>query len=1269
MASNIVNFLKLKEGTEKENGLHIPYQDEADVWTIGYGHTEKGVIGPNTPPITEAEAEAFLKKDIQWAEDTYDKTVSLQQTPNQRDAVVSLIFNVGPGSWGGSNARDYLNKGDIQNFQREAFDKDVGWTKVTDPTTGNLKLSKGLIDRRISERDLYNSDPTPIKSASLGDPEEPEPVAAIAPAPDIGVPPPAIVPKTIQQFRLPASLKFRSRVPASGDRPGVDTDVGIKAMGEEYNSVWSWTAYSHGYPGELTEKEESDYHSGVFHPLDANKGTIYQSEEELMEIATARSHRELNWMYDNLKRSADNRAIISKMGTWQDVWMSVVVGETDPLTFATVLFWPTMPAAVGARIASASAMGASSMGIPELGLHATQPNRTLEESMMYVVAGAVMGSMFGPFMRGKVPDPSSETKKAVHSLLVDGDSIVRGTTPDFVMPGGSAGAAKVGADARIPPGFRQDIDAQVLSGKMTRQDAAIALRNKELEWTRVKYPRTTKIVGFFSPSVRLATSRFLSARGIGENIVEDSLVRQANAYGHTTADYAVETIAASQIQPLRVAVNNTMRSNYEAYVGKRSMTRFSPENMQAKSRGILTYDDFKIEIGKASSQGDMHPNPHVQAAAKALRAEHKKLEKQLLDEGLIPHRMEEIEVEIPAHMRDVDESLAARKKKGGTEVVEPKTKKQMVPSGDAKIPHGDVSYMPRVWNQKKILERFTEFREILIRNITKNMDADDLEKFWDPKHQIDFNAALDETIRSILGRPLSRMDKNLVPQTRFLKGRKLKIPTKEVQEFLDLDPGTIWYTYYRDMIPRLEMQRKFGSYDLSDQLLALDKEVSALLKAETDPKILTRINKDYKAARRDMLAMRDMVLNRYGNPNDPTSWLVGVGRGMRTWNAVTSLGGMMLAAIPDIGIISARMGMDKTIKGAADLGKRIQKENYSRAFLKRIGGALDATLNNRHQAMMMMDDAVGAHKATDDLVRNFSTLTGMAHWNAGMQNIVGLAIIDDLGGMVLRNANPSAKQMKRMAQVYNIDSRMWSRIKEQWGKHGTMDGGLRVPDLHNWTDREAARTLQASFLKEMRTAVVYPGMGDLPLASRSEIGKLVFQFKSFPLAATSRFMLSTLHNANLNPVNSAASILGVLMPLALVSYYVKSLAAGKEPSTEWNVLVREAIDRSGLFGIYSDLNAITEKMTRGQVGLMRALGGEPLSRRASQSVIGDILGPSFGKFGDAAASVGAVADMIAGEDISEGDIRRMRRLVPYQNMFYIRSPLNQAETSIYEAIK
>lgn len=89
-----------------ENGLRLieafegfignPYQDSVGVWTIGYGHTHG--IGPSTPPITQGEAEALLRTDVN---DEYGAAVNrlgrLRLTQNEFDATTSFVYNLGPG--------------------------------------------------------------------------------------------------------------------------------------------------------------------------------------------------------------------------------------------------------------------------------------------------------------------------------------------------------------------------------------------------------------------------------------------------------------------------------------------------------------------------------------------------------------------------------------------------------------------------------------------------------------------------------------------------------------------------------------------------------------------------------------------------------------------------------------------------------------------------------------------------------------------------------------------------------------------------------------------------------------------------------------------------------------------------------------------------------------------------------------------------------------------------------------------------------------------
>ena len=216
---------------------------------------------------------------------------------------------------------------------------------------------------------------------------------------------------------------------------------------------------------------------------------------------------------------------------------------------------------------------------------------------------------------------------------------------------------------------------------------------------------------------------------------------------------------------------------------------------------------------------------------------------------------------------------------------------------------------------------------------------------------------------------------------------------------------------------------------------------------------------------------------------------------------------------------------------------------------------------------------------------------------------------------------------------------------------------MHSPNIELWGNKEAAQVLSSSVLKEVDTAVVTPGAGDLPLVSRSDVGKMIFQFKSFALASHNRILLANVQRIG---VSQTAGFIA-MMAMGAASYGMKEWAAGREPATDWNTLTREMIDKSGYFGYLSDVNSITEKVSRGAIGIQPIIGGEPISRYRAKSVVGDLLGPTAGKASDYATAIGTGVAGVTGGEITESDIRAVRRLIPYQNLIYIRRVLNQLE--------
>lgn len=130
--------------TEQFEGLSLTaYQDSAGVWTIGYGHTA-GVTPDMT--CTQAQAEAWLLADIQWACSVVSSEVKAPLTQNEFNALVDFVFNEGSGHFASSTLLADLNAGNYAAAaaQFEAWDVAGG------------QVVAGLLRRRIAEENEFN---------------------------------------------------------------------------------------------------------------------------------------------------------------------------------------------------------------------------------------------------------------------------------------------------------------------------------------------------------------------------------------------------------------------------------------------------------------------------------------------------------------------------------------------------------------------------------------------------------------------------------------------------------------------------------------------------------------------------------------------------------------------------------------------------------------------------------------------------------------------------------------------------------------------------------------------------------------------------------------------------------------------------------------------------------------------------------------------------------------------------------------------------------
>jgi len=140
------------EKIKKSEGFWPKAKVEIDgLITIGYGFTRNDIpdlqVGDG---ITRQDADQFLHELLTKTYVPFiDKNVKVELNANQKAALISFVYNVGPNAFKNSTLLKKLNAGDYLGASKEM----LRW--------GRMKGRRiaGLAQRRQSEREMFLSDP------------------------------------------------------------------------------------------------------------------------------------------------------------------------------------------------------------------------------------------------------------------------------------------------------------------------------------------------------------------------------------------------------------------------------------------------------------------------------------------------------------------------------------------------------------------------------------------------------------------------------------------------------------------------------------------------------------------------------------------------------------------------------------------------------------------------------------------------------------------------------------------------------------------------------------------------------------------------------------------------------------------------------------------------------------------------------------------------------------------------------------------------------
>lgn len=133
-------LIKKFEGCELE-----AYQCSANVWTIGYGHTQ-GVKEGDV--CTQEDADRMLEEDLEEFEGYVQEAVNVPLEQHEFDALVAWTYNLGPSNLRSSTMLKRLNDSKFDQVPSEMR----RWNKA------GGKVLDGLVRRREAESLLFTNE-------------------------------------------------------------------------------------------------------------------------------------------------------------------------------------------------------------------------------------------------------------------------------------------------------------------------------------------------------------------------------------------------------------------------------------------------------------------------------------------------------------------------------------------------------------------------------------------------------------------------------------------------------------------------------------------------------------------------------------------------------------------------------------------------------------------------------------------------------------------------------------------------------------------------------------------------------------------------------------------------------------------------------------------------------------------------------------------------------------------------------------------------------
>lgn len=528
--------------------------------------------------------------------------------------------------------------------------------------------------------------------------------------------------------------------------------------------------------------------------------------------------------------------------------------------------------------------------------------------------------------------------------------------------------------------------------------------------------------------------------------------------------------------------------------------------------------------------------------------------------------------------------------------------------------------------------------------------------------------------------------------------RKMPIADKAIEPWLENNYEVIMRAAWKRAMPDIELLK--GSGDVAgkgwrDQIInsrverrAQIAEEFATAEAKGDTKAMSRLNAESNKIEADIkreVDALDTSVRRLrgldGIPADPRSI---ANRSVQTLLGLTllsKLGMVMFSSLSDPAKIVMRQGIRGVFGDIAFPLARAMMTKQGRAAMRLSNDEFKLAdifarwwLDSRFQKIGELQDdflpVTRFEKTVDGMVKYFGLASGMSPWNNfwkvttayGVQNRM-LKTIRKIG----LGQKVSQHDLQRLA-LRHIGLDEARKIYANEWQHIADSDGLLVANTNDWTNRDLAERFLSALKEEADATIVTPGL-DRPKWMTQGWLKLLGQFRSFDAASVQRTLLPLAQERNAAQMYGLAFMTG----LGMLAVWSKAQISGRDIGDMNNpddlaALMYAGFDQAGALPWLLTANNMLEDLGRSagysNVGLraaVEAATGYDVSRPTKyNSDLATVLFPAA----STAKDILRLGFSTASLNFDERTLHSLRRILPFQNLFWARQGFDAAEEAI-----